>query len=707
MRRLGLIAGFGLGAVVLVGALLWILRLTLDLEAAEVEARLHAAREERVRLALWRMDSALSAFLAYENAQPVDPPAGARRSDPPWIERRFEVAGDEPAPLAPAEDGEATRVSPIAAERLLALLGQPPLAAPPAPEPAPARRRTVVPPPPGPARSGEALADAAPPAKPPEPVRTAASDPPPDATRVAASDRPPSAARVPPSDRPSGAAAGESPIVHQEAQVQALRNVAEFTQRQKFASQQSAFVAEPRELPAEPVAEPPAAPATAPPATTAQVGGGDGDARGETGDGGGEGERSDAAATVRPGDPAPAATLTPPARQPSTPDRQAATATPARQPATPDRQPAAVATLPPPRPRGPTGVVQALDPVWADDRLLLVRRVVRDGAESLQGIEIDADRLEGWLLGEVGDLLPAGALEPAPAVEVSDPGRRLALLPLRLEPGPVAAIEATTTTAASPVRLGLGLAVAAILLVALCSALVLLAGLRMARQRTEFASAVIHELRTPLTTFRVYTDLLADEMVPAAERPGYLATLRREAGRLGHLVDNVLAFARLERAGAPEARRIVLAPWLRETGEGLARRAAEAGLELRLELAPELGGVAVEADPIALERILHNLCQNSCRYGRGDGPARLDLGAELRGRRVAVRWRDYGPGVPRRARRKLFRAFQRPAGDRDPSPGVGLGLALSRRLARRFGGELRLADASGPGAAFELLLPRA
>lgn len=553
MRRVGLIAGFGLGAAVLFTALLSILRLTLDLEAAEVEARRHAAREERIRLALWRMDSALSAFLAYENAQPVDRPAATRPTDPAWVGRRFEVAAGAAPPASRAGDEGEASGDRIEAERLLALLGQPPLAAPTA-----------------------TVADEAP------------------------------------------AAATGDPIV-QEEELQAWRNVVEFSQRQKFAGQQSVLAVEP-------------------------------------------------------------------------PEAAAAEPAPAR----------------PPRPSA--SVVEALVPVWDDGRLLLVRRVVRGGVESLQGIEIDTSGLTGWLLAEVRDLLPAGELEPAPAAEVADPGRRLALLPLRLVPGPVAAIEGAGPPAAPSVRVGLGLALAAILVVAAASGMVLLAGLRLARQRTEFASAVVHELRTPLTTFRVYTDLLAEEMVPAEERPDYLATLRREAGRLGHLVENVLAFARLERRAAPDAERIALARWLREVSSALTERTAEAGLELRIEIDPEVEDSAVEADPTALERILHNLCENSCRYGRGE-PARVDLRAELHGRRVVVRWRDHGPGIPRRARRRLFRAFQSPAGHDGPSPGVGpgvgLGLALSRRLARRFGGDLRLGEASGPGAAFELVLPEA
>jgi signal transduction histidine kinase len=593
MRRAWLIAGFAASVAVLLAALIWILALARRLEAGEAEARRHAAREERVRLALWRMDSALAAFLAFENASPVDPPDG-RPADPPWVGGRFELAA-RAGEAAPA--GAPTAPDGLDPERLLALLGQPALGVPV--------------PPPG-AATGEVHASA----------------PPADLAARSAS----------PVQR------SKAPIVLEEEMSQRAANTVEYVQRQKVAGQQSSFVPPPIPAPGSPEVEAPGPGAAA----TAAV---------PTGD--------DA------GVPAPAGGDGP---DPTGGD-------------------------------GWTGVVRALEPVWVDGRLLLVRRVVRDGTESLQGIAFDDTALRAWLLGEVRDLLPAGDLEPVPAGEPSDPGRRLALLPWRLEPGPVP--PEIDNGGRPSVRLGLTLAAGAIVVVAATAGLLLLAGLRLARRRTEFASAVIHELRTPLTTFRVYTDLLAEEMVTEEERPGYLATLRREADRLGHLVENVLAFARLERRRPPAAPRVMLAPALRAAAERLARRAAEAGHELEVTIAPQAEEVEAAIDPLTLERILDNLCDNSCRYGRGGAEAPLELSAALDRGQAVVRWRDHGPGIARAARRRLFRPFQRAAGGGDPAAaaGVGLGLALSRRLARRSGGDLRFIEPPGGGAAFELRLP--
>src|ERR1700724_292742 len=102
MRRSLFLAGFVLSAAVLLGALAWISHLTVDLEAREQDARQRAAFEERVRLSLWRMDSAVASLLAQENARPVDPsePVEAAAPAPPEPPAPPGTAASGPPPLA-------------------------------------------------------------------------------------------------------------------------------------------------------------------------------------------------------------------------------------------------------------------------------------------------------------------------------------------------------------------------------------------------------------------------------------------------------------------------------------------------------------------------------------------------------------------------------------------------------------------------------
>ncbi|MCX5677204.1 MAG: ATP-binding protein, partial [Planctomycetota bacterium] len=116
---------------------------------------------------------------------------------------------------------------------------------------------------------------------------------------------------------------------------------------------------------------------------------------------------------------------------------------------------------------------------------------------------------------------------------------------------------------------------------------------------------------------------------------------------------------------------------------------------------------AVRADPSAVEQILFNLVDNACKYAAGAADKRIHLVARAAGDRAALEVCDHGPGLSARDARRLFRPFSKSARDAAHSaPGVGLGLALSRRLAREMGGDLVLIPRPADGACFAVSLPR-
>ena len=111
-------------------------------------------------------------------------------------------------------------------------------------------------------------------------------------------------------------------------------------------------------------------------------------------------------------------------------------------------------------------------------------------------------------------------------------------------------------------------------------------------------------------------------------------------------------------------------------------------------------------DASAVEQILFNLVDNACKYAvRGENKA-LEIEARTAAGRMQLLVRDHGPGISPGQRRRLFQPFRKSADEAARSaPGVGLGLALSRRLARDMGGELQFDNATAEGAAFVLSLP--
>ncbi len=355
------------------------------------------------------------------------------------------------------------------------------------------------------------------------------------------------------------------------------------------------------------------------------------------------------------------------------------------------------------------GTVQQgpMTPLWLDRVLLLARRVTVEGREYVQGAWLDWPAIRSWLLGSVKDLVPHADLVPARGGEGEEGERLLAALPVRLVPG---LVPAEAAEGFSPTVLSLAVAWACTLVAAAAVGVLLVGTVALSERRGDFVSAVTHELRTPLTTFRMYSEMLAEGMVPDEDkRRRYLATLRAESERLTHLVENVLAYARLERGRARgRTETITLGQLVAAAEPHLAERARQVGMDLVVRVDPDAGETAVRADPSAVEQVLFNLVDNACKYAASAADRRIDLVVDGEGNRPALKVCDRGPGVSRADARRLFRPFSKSASKAAASaPGVGLGLALSRRLAREMGGDLVLESGPTGGACFALRLVRA
>jgi signal transduction histidine kinase len=346
-----------------------------------------------------------------------------------------------------------------------------------------------------------------------------------------------------------------------------------------------------------------------------------------------------------------------------------------------------------------------LQVVWIGPTLILARRVRVEEGMFLQGCWLDWDVIRLDLVASVADLLPNASLEPVPTLAPGGlvPARMLASIPARLVPG---SASDGPELPWSPVRLSLWIAWACLTLAAVSVGLVLRGALSLSERRGTFVSAVTHELRTPLTTFRLYTEMLDEGMVVGAEtQRTYLKTLRSEADRLGHLIENVLAFARLERGRAADGREIIApADLLDRLVPRLAARARQAGMELTVSPLDIQANVRVNLSVV--DQILSNLVDNAVKYAGSVTDRRIHLELAPAGRWLSLSVRDHGPGLPPKVVRRLFRPFSKSAHDAAQSaPGVGLGLALSRRLARALGGDLRLGENTPLGASFALTVP--
>ena len=352
-------------------------------------------------------------------------------------------------------------------------------------------------------------------------------------------------------------------------------------------------------------------------------------------------------------------------------------------------------------------------PVWlgtigpdGDNRLTLVRQVTIDDSPIYQGIVANWPRLREALLEEIRDLFPQAELGPIPIDETTATAteNRLVRIPAELAAQRPPVVPASMT---SPARVALMITWLAIGLAIIAGAVSLRSSIAFGEKRSRFASLVTHELRTPLTTFRMYSEMLADGMVSDdGQRQTYLETLKDESGRLSNLVENVLAYARLEEGRAPrQPRAMTLADLIAHVEPQLRQRVDACDMSFDIDIeAPDDTPLHIDAD--AVSQILFNLVDNACKYAGGDGDGKIHLSARLTDDRIAFRVRDNGAGVPVAYARSIFVPFER--GDRDetdPVPGLGLGLALSRGLARDLGGELSLESTGSDGSCFKLVIP--
>jgi signal transduction histidine kinase len=346
-----------------------------------------------------------------------------------------------------------------------------------------------------------------------------------------------------------------------------------------------------------------------------------------------------------------------------------------------------------------------MTPLWIDGELILARQISAGGRQYVQGCLLDWSGIKTSLLEAIADLLPAADLVPFLGKSDNEGGRLLAALPVRLVPG---RLPVKGDGAISPVILTLTAAWACMLTAAAAVAGLLWGVIRLGQRRATFVSAVTHELRTPLTTFQMYAEMLAEGMVEDGQkRREYLNTLRAESIRLTHLVENVLSYARLERGRADRRMQSVcLEDLLQGFVDRLAGRAEQAGMKLCMVVPCEASTATVRANVAAIEQILFNLVDNACKHAQSAEYKQIEISCRVEDGMAALSVRDHGPGVSAGVRRRLFSPFSKSAQEAAQSaPGIGLGLALSRRLARNMGAELFYDPDVMDGACFVLQLP--
>ena len=224
------------------------------------------------------------------------------------------------------------------------------------------------------------------------------------------------------------------------------------------------------------------------------------------------------------------------------------------------------------------------------------------------------------------------------------------------------------------------------------------------RAKSTIISSVSHELRTPLNALLGFVDLMADELAgPVSEQQRDMLRRMKVAGlHLLQLVEQILTYSRTE-AGqlSVKSEQVDVSALVRETVALIEPFLSKNGVSFKLSI-PD-ASIMMETDPGLLRQILINLLTNAAKFTDA-GEIHLEVSQD--GKDLTSRVQDTGFGIAPENLERIFEPFQRVDDPRvQKEQGAGLGLAVSRRLARLLGGDLTVESEPGVGSTFTLRCP--
>lgn len=228
-----------------------------------------------------------------------------------------------------------------------------------------------------------------------------------------------------------------------------------------------------------------------------------------------------------------------------------------------------------------------------------------------------------------------------------------------------------------------------------------LTALQHANEELEsFSYSVSHDLRAPIRAIEGFSRLLEEDYGSALDEEGkrLLGVVRKNARRMGMLIDDLLDFSRLGRRPL-ETAAVDMTALARETLELACGAEAGRDFEVSVDDLP-----AVSGDRSLLEQVWKNLLENAVKYTRGRAPAVIRITADTIDPEVIFHVRDNGVGFDMQYVNKLFGVFERLHPDAE-FEGTGVGLALVERIVRRHGGRVWAESEIGQGASFHFSLP--
>jgi signal transduction histidine kinase len=222
------------------------------------------------------------------------------------------------------------------------------------------------------------------------------------------------------------------------------------------------------------------------------------------------------------------------------------------------------------------------------------------------------------------------------------------------------------------------------------------------RELETFAYSVAHDLKAPLRGIDGYSRLLLQEYTASLddEGRGFLQTIQDSTDEMNQLIDDLLAYSRLERRELTTDR-IELGPIVNSLVDEKRREAAQHPVDFVIDV----NGATVLADASGLAQSLRNYLDNAIKFTRKVKEPRIEVGSKERAESCVLWVRDNGIGFDMKHHDQIFDIFQRLNVTAD-YPGTGIGLAIVRKAMERMGGKAWAESEPGHGATFYLEIPK-
>jgi len=232
--------------------------------------------------------------------------------------------------------------------------------------------------------------------------------------------------------------------------------------------------------------------------------------------------------------------------------------------------------------------------------------------------------------------------------------------------------------------------------------------LNMAQQQQDFVSSVSHELKTPLTSIRMYGEILKQGWMDEDKKQEYYDYIYNESERLSRLIANILQLSKVNHNALElNLKMVKVSTLINLIHSKIDRQIEQSEFEVEFDVAESVESISIAVEEDAFTQIIINLVDNAIKYARNSENKRIIIGAMEEGSLVEFYVRDFGPGIDKKQRKKIFEPFYR-IGDEmtRESKGTGIGLALVKELATEMKATIDVNNKE-PGAEFIVKFPKA